>query len=442
MSLSFSEIKETIMEEVRLSLTERIHPSNEETITLEWTVSPFDTLNIINELSTSPFFYFKDKEGENEYLGLGKYRSFTSMLELDEIEKLSLKNPRWFFSFTQHFDQQNKDDTIWTDFSPFKVTLHTVTLVRNKDRYSVIVLIPNSDSEIDRKMAENEMDNLLNIVGPGKGTLNKISETLFPEQAEWNAIINKAKDSIEEGEFEKVVLARKKITKYNRAIHARDLMPVIENKGVGCFHILYRPDPNALFMSLTPERLFSLKNKTIQIDAIAGTRKRGMDSASDKMLEEEMLNSSKELHEHRLVSDQVEDFLKEWGRSIKIEKEMVLKLPFLQHLHTRFKAEIKSGITLTSIISQLHPTAAIGGFPKSEALDFIQEHEPFVRGLYASPIGYIQGVNVDIAVAIRSTLWKGVESHSFGGAGIVADSIDVKEWEETGKKLDSFEVSH
>jgi len=158
---------------------------------------------------------------------------------------------------------------------------------------------------------ENEMDNLLNIVGPGKGTLNKISETLFPEQAEWNAIINKAKDSIEEGEFEKVVLARKKITKYNRAIHARDLMPVIENKGVGCFHILYRPDPNALFMSLTPERLFSLKNKTIQIDAIAGTRKRGMDSASDKMLEEEMLNSSKELHEHRLVSDQVEDFLKE-----------------------------------------------------------------------------------------------------------------------------------
>lgn len=442
MSLSFSDLKETIMEEVRLSLTERIHPTSEETITLEWTVSPFQFLEVINELSTSPYFYFRDKEGENEYLGLGEFQSFTSMLELDEVEKLSLKNPRWFFSLTQHFDQQNKDDNIWSDFSPFKVTLHTVTLVRNKDRYSVIVLIPNSDSEIDRKMAENEMDNLLNIVGPGKGTLSKVSEVLFPEQEQWNTMINKAKASIADGEFEKVVLARKKMTTYNRAIHARDLIPVIEQKGKGCFHILYRPDPNALFISLSPERLFSLRNKTIQIDAIAGTRKRGMDNASDKMLENDLLNNPKELHEHRLVADQVEDFLKEWGRSVKIEKEMVLKLPFLQHLHTRFKAEIKSGITLTSIISQLHPTAAIGGYPKTEALDFIQEFEPFVRGLYASPIGYIQGVNVDMAVAIRSTLWKGVESHSFGGAGIVSDSVDIKEWEETGKKLDSFEVTH
>ncbi|GAB4011510.1 MAG: isochorismate synthase MenF [Bdellovibrio sp.] len=440
MSMTFSDIKATIMEEVELALTERYRASTEDTITLEWTLSPFDFHELLSNISTSNYFYFKNKEGTHEFLGLGEYFAFTSILDLETIEKWSMANPRWFFSYTQHFNPVDTDDVEWSDFAPFKVTLHTITFVRHNDRYSVIVLINNSDSQMSRKQSLNNIENILNLVSPGKEVLIAKESVEFPTQEEWKKLIDKAKQAMAKGEFEKVVLARKKITQYNRSIHARDLLPVLKNKGENCFNILTRQNPNALFMSMTPERLFSINNKKIEIDAIAGTRKRGHDKSSDELLAEELLTDSKELYEHRLVSEQIDRQLKEWARAIKVQRETILKLKNVQHLYTKFSAELKSGINLSTLISSLHPTAAIGGYPRAEAVDFIEDNEPFIRGLYASPMGIIQGPYIDMAVAIRSSLWKERTCHSFGGAGIVAESVAIKEWDETGKKLQSFEV--
>lgn len=442
MSMTFSDIKATILEEMELALTERYRPSAEDTITLEWTLSPFDFHELLSNMSTSNYFYFKNKECTHEFLGLGEYHSFSSVLDLETIEKWSLANPRWFFSYTQHFNRHSSEDMIWSDFAPFQVTLHTITFVRHLDRYSVIVLIPHNDSLMVRKQSLNDVENILNLVSPSKQKLTLKEVTEIPSDKDWEELINKAVSDIKDGEMDKVVLARKKISTYNRPIHARDLLKIFREKGENCYHILVRQNPNALFMSMTPERLFSVNNKNIEIDAIAGTRKRGPDKSSDDLLAEELQSDPKELHEHRLVSEQVDRHLREWARAVKVERENILKLKNVQHLYTKFSAEIKSGINISTLIEGLHPTAAIGGFPKSEAMDFIEENEPFARGLYASPMGVIQGTFVDMAVAIRSSLWKGNVCHSFAGAGIVADSQPAKEWEETSKKLNSFEVSN
>ena len=96
-----------------------------------------------------------------------------------------------------------------------------------------------------------------------------------------------------------------------------------------------------------------------------------------------------------------------------------------------FKSESK-----TELLKKLHPTPAVGGFPRAEAVKFIQQHEDFDRGWYAAPIGWINtSGNGEFAVAIRSGLIMKNQVRFFAGCGIVQDSDPQKEWEETNMKF-------
>jgi menaquinone-specific isochorismate synthase len=108
-------------------------------------------------------------------------------------------------------------------------------------------------------------------------------------------------------------------------------------------------------------------------------------------------------------------------------------------LHTSFVAILKPGVSPERILKLLHPTPALGGLPKQRAIDFIREHEPFDRGLYAAPFGIITRDYVDALVCIRSCLINQRQVHIFGGAGIVAGSTSESEWLETDRKMHTYE---
>ena len=206
-----------------------------------------------------------------------------------------------------------------------------------------------------------------------------------------------------------------------------------------CFYFLFQPNEETAFLGATPERLYSREGRAIQTEAIAGTRPRGTDDASDLALGNELLKSSKDIAEHEYVVRSLRESLNQLCKtSGEIAGRDLLKLANVQHLLTRFEGELKSDISDGDILSALHPTPAVGGYPRGPAMDLIGELEPFERGWYAAPVGWIGAEAAEFAVGIRSGLLHRNQLHLFSGAGIVKDSHPDREWDEIERKISNF----
>ena len=113
----------------------------------------------------------------------------------------------------------------------------------------------------------------------------------------------------------------------------------------------------------------------------------------------------------------------------------ILKNDSMYHLYTEIKALLKDG-SYIGLLDHLHPTPALGGYPKDEAVDYIEQNEFGTRGLYGSPVGFIDIYNnCEFIVAIRSMLIKGNQATLFAGCGIVSDSVADSEVAETAVKF-------
>ena len=108
------------------------------------------------------------------------------------------------------------------------------------------------------------------------------------------------------------------------------------------------------------------------------------------------------------------------------------------HLMTQFNGILHPRISDDLILSSLHPTPAVGGYPKEKALKYIKELEPFNRGWYAGVLGFAGYNSAEFCVAIRSGLVKGKTLTLYAGAGIVKESTMEGEWNEIEEKIKSF----
>jgi menaquinone-specific isochorismate synthase len=114
----------------------------------------------------------------------------------------------------------------------------------------------------------------------------------------------------------------------------------------------------------------------------------------------------------------------------------VLALARIQHLESEIRARVQ-GRTVLELLEALHPTPAVCGYPRDEALEFLRGEEPFDRGWYAGPVGFFdEDGNGAFAPALRSAVAHGRTWRLFAGAGIVAGSRPELEWAETGIKFE------
>ncbi len=114
----------------------------------------------------------------------------------------------------------------------------------------------------------------------------------------------------------------------------------------------------------------------------------------------------------------------------------LLKLKNVQHLKTSIAGELLPGRSILDIVAELHPTPAVGGFPRQAALEAIRHTEKLERGWYAAPLGWIgMSGHGEFAVALRSALIDGSEARLFAGCGIVADSDPQVEFDESWLKF-------
>jgi len=188
--------------------------------------------------------------------------------------------------------------------------------------------------------------------------------------------------------------------------------------------------PSSTFIGATPERLYKRVDRQILTEAIAGTRPLG------KAKEKELLEDPKEQREFEFVKTSIAEGLKPLCKSLSPSSETkILKTSTVQHLHCSFEGELLGNVQDDEILSALHPSAAIGGLPKSSALEHLLNYEPFERGWYASPLGFLSQKEAEFAVGIRSALVEKNQLHLFAAAGIVAGSTADKEWKELQHKI-------
>jgi menaquinone-specific isochorismate synthase len=257
------------------------------------------------------------------------------------------------------------------------------------------------------------------------------------EHERWINTIEKATNKIKSHAFDKVVLARELRLELDQPVKDTHILNRLRAQYPDCYSFLIRQDGESSFIGCTPERLASFNSKFVLTEGLAGSTSRGKTASEDAVLEFNLLHSSKDLREHEIVLDAIEENLVHYSDEVRHPKApRVKKLSNVQHLYTPITAKIREGVSRTEVLKTLHPTPAVGGFPRDKAVEFIKEHEDFERGWYASPVGWINAHgNGEFIVAIRSGLIRNNEVRFFAGCGIVEDSDPEKEWEETNLKL-------
>ncbi len=227
-----------------------------------------------------------------------------------------------------------------------------------------------------------------------------------------------------ESPCEKVVLARATRFELAEPICPFSLLSSLKGKN----RFLFQFAPDTAFIGTSPETLYRRVERKVESAAIAGTRPLEVDA-------EELLASAKDQKEVALVREMIERELSPLCTRLEVGKQEVLKTPSLQHLHYPFTAALKGGVGDQELLKALHPTPAVGGTPREEALAAIARLEPFDRGWYAAPVGYISKEASHHLVAIRSALIQGSSITLFAGAGIVPGSHPESEWAELESKI-------
>ena len=253
----------------------------------------------------------------------------------------------------------------------------------------------------------------------------------------WFSAINSAKERIKAGEFKKIVLAREIILRFKRAPEATQMLNYLRNEYPTCYTFMMKLSANSVFLGSTPEKLVALRATFILTDGLAGTISRGKTASEDTILERRLLNSEKDLSEHGFVVDAIGDRLRTLTHNmVHPDKPGIRKYPNVQHLYTPITASLNEHITPLDVVENLHPTPAVGGFPREKTIQHIQSLEQFDRGWYAGPVGWLNtNGRGEFCVAIRSGVILDKQARFFAGCGIVTDSDPGSEWEETNLKL-------
>ncbi len=249
--------------------------------------------------------------------------------------------------------------------------------------------------------------------------------------------VTDALEEIHRGRYRKIVLARAVDLSLDREINPLHALNGLRLRHPECYGYSLANGRGQSFIGASPERLLRVRGGRLFTEALAGSAARGQGAAEDAYLGEKLFRSEKDLREHALVLESVCRRLRGAGLDPEpAEAPRLLSLPNVRHLQTPVEAPLPETVDIFTLLSVLHPTPAVGGTPRDAACAAIPRYEPFDRGLYAGPVGWVdyRGEG-EFTVAIRSALIGEGRARVFAGAGIVEGSDPEAEWRETELKF-------
>ncbi len=205
------------------------------------------------------------------------------------------------------------------------------------------------------------------------------------------------------------------------------------------YHFYIQPQAGSAFIGATPERLYKRQHQFIETEAVAGTCQRGATPEQDERLAKHLLLSDKDYREHIMVRNNIKAVLAPLCQYFEVKDQVeLIKQSKVQHLYSYLHGQLLENISDLQLLNILHPTPAVGGLPRDSALKHIEKLEPFDRGWYAGPVGWVGKDAAEFAVGIRSGLLNGKSLRLFAGAGVIQGSIPQLEWDEMETKISAF----
>lgn len=261
----------------------------------------------------------------------------------------------------------------------------------------------------------------------------KVSSNL--KKSEFEEMVARAKEYIRAGDIIQVVLSQRFKVKINcdpfniyRALRSVNPSPYMYYLKGDDFHII----------GSSPELLVRCEGGIVETRPIAGTRPRGLTEKEDARLEKELLSSPKERAEHIMLVDLGRNDL---GRvcqsgSVKVTDFMVVeRYSHVMHIVSNVVGKLRKDKDAFDVLSSAFPAGTVTGAPKIRAMEIIDELENLGRGPYSGAVGYFSfSGNLDSAITIRTVIVKGDTAYIQAGAGIVADSVPEREYQETVNK--------
>ncbi len=302
-----------------------------------------------------------------------------------------------------------------------------------------IVLIANmslEEPETAYNRAVMELEQLAGLLRTGKkkrepgGHLRGEVKPLFEKQ-EFCRMVEEAKGHIREGDIFQIVLSNR-------------LEAPFEGSLFNTYRILrtMNPSPYMFYFfgtdvevaGASPETLVKLEDGVLHTFPLAGTRPRGRTVEEDLALEQELLSDEKELAEHNMLVDLGRNDLGKVSAfgSVQVERlHSVERFSHVMHIGSTVRGTLREGLDALDALEAVLPAGTLSGAPKIRACQLIGELENNKRGIYGGAIGYIDFAgNMDTCIAIRIAYKKGGKVFVRSGAGIVADSVPEKEYEE------------
>jgi len=289
----------------------------------------------------------------------------------------------------------------------------------NKKRY----LIPDNNSDIYFEIVSNSdfiFENTLKF------------ETNLEDKANFESLVKKGIDSIQNGAFEKVVLSRKETTQVDYFDIELVFKKLLFNYKTAFKYCFFHPEIG-FWMGATPEQFLKIDEKKIKTVSLAGTQlNTGLELVKWH---------DKEVVEQQIVTDFIVNNLKSFSQNVTFSKPYNQQAGNLVHLKTDIQAEVEDRNSIPNIIDSLHPTPAVCGFPKTQTKQFILENEGYDREFYAGFLGEwnkdfstYKEQQSDLFVNLRCMKIENKDVNLYIGCGITKDSNPEKEFIETQNK--------
>lgn len=353
---------------------------------------------------------------------------------------------RWFEKVLDDGTTRDKTDAIWMFFR------NILVFDRLKQRIEIVSIVFTDEAKGDdaklRKLYDEAVaetvrlekilaESSLPIVTSAKR--ERAESTQFTsnwKKADFLAAVEKIKDHILAGDAYQVVLSQK--FKRQTSAEPINIYRALRTTNPSPYMFYVKLSGAETLIGASPEMLVRCNGKKLEYRPIAGTRKRGATETEDWILAEDLRSDMKEISEHVMLVDLGRNDLgrvSEFGSVEVAELMKIEKYSHVQHLVTSLKSRLKDGLDRFDALGACFPAGTVSGAPKVRAMQIIDELEPSKRGVYAGAIGYIDyAENLDTCIAIRTIRLKDDTAAIQAGAGIVADSVPEKEYEETINK--------
>ncbi|WP_198781838.1 isochorismate synthase [Shewanella putrefaciens] len=419
-------------------------PPTEPIVQLSQTTVSMPLISWLASQTQYPRIYWHGRDRIEEVAAIGACKDFKFETGVDDQQLAQAYQAQRALSTNQDiryyggvaFDRSIES---WPEFGNSRFVLPRIEFRRSGTQFSLRVNLNFADNdphtEIDKAIAAIEAVMPAKPLAP-PNKLALLGRSDRPDFQRWKALVEQVVDPKFNQDTPKVVLSRLTQLEVNERVDPWMVLACWQGRNPNSFQFGFQFSPDRTFISCSPERLFRRRQQELFTEALAGTTVRGLNQEEDIALANALLEDNKNSVENQLVRSHIVNMLTPLSHYVGAEESAtIFKLTHIQHLHRAIRAELKAGVNDFQLLQALHPTPAVGGLPRHSAMSFIRQREGYMRGWYAGACGYFNKYESEFSVAIRSALIEPGRINLFAGAGIIAGSDPLAEWQELENKL-------